>query len=84
MSALTLLTEVIFPGGGGGILAPFSAKKGFFLTPFFSPALLNHTHSQTWSLKNYVIIKQQQKRFLKIHFEFAYFSFFPTPLDLKQ
>ena len=82
MSALTLLTEVIFPGGGNP--NPTSDQKRSFLTPVFRPDLLNHTHSQTWSLKNYVIIKQQQKRFLKIHFEFAYFSFFPTPLDLKQ
>jgi len=58
----------------------FQTKKISFFTPFFRPA---------WPLKSIPILRpgleeiistalrleQQQKRFLKIHFKFAYFSF---------
>ena len=58
-----------------------------------------HTRFQTWPLKsipvfrlgigrNYVIIynkiKTLTKRFLTIHFEFAYYSFFHFHLELKR
>ena len=46
-----------------------------------------HTSFQTQRKQNYVIITQIRiptKRFLKIHFEFPYFSFFLTHLELKQ
>ena len=46
-----------------------SDKKCHFLHPFFSSLLR---------------LEQEQKRSLQIHFEFAYFSFFLTHLELKQ
>ena len=34
-------------------------------------------------MSSILILEQQQNRFLKIHFEFAYFSFFLGHLELK-
>ena len=60
--------------------------------------VISHTRFQTWPLKsrpifrpgvgrNYVIItyfRMPTKIFLKIHFEFAYYSFFLIHLELKR
>ena len=48
-----------------------------FFTPIFIPGL-----SQI--ISPLFRLEQEQKRFLKIHFEFAYFSFFLPHLELKQ
>ena len=52
--------------------------------PYLRPKnAIFHTRFQIWPLRNYVIItslitsiRTRTKRFLKIHFEFAHFSFF--------
>jgi len=49
-----------------------------------SKNVIFHTRFQTRPLRNYVIKDSNRKRFLKIHFEFAYFSFFLTLLELKR
>ena len=67
---------------------PVSDQKCFFFShPFSELASKIHTHSQTLPLRNMsslLRLEQQQKRFFKTHFEFAYFSFFVTHLELKQ
>ena len=50
------------------------AKKCHSLHPFSDLASI-HTHPQT-CLSSLLRLEQQQKRFLKIHVEIAYFSFF--------
>ena len=70
------------------ILTLFQTKK----------IVISHTRFQTWPLKsrsifrpgvgrNYVIItyfRMPTRIFLKIHFEFAYYSFFLIHLELKR
>ena len=60
--------------------------------------VISHTRFQAWPLESILVfrpglkeigslllrLEQQQKRFLKIYFEFAYFSFFLTHLELKR
>ena len=54
-----------------------SDQKMSFFTSVLRPGLREIISSQ-------LRLEQQQNRFLKIHFEFAYFSFFLTHLELKQ
>ena len=56
---------------------PISDQKMSFFTPVLRPGLQE-------IMSSLLRLEQQQKRFLKIHFEFAYFSFFLTHLELKQ
>ena len=56
---------------------PISDQK----VSFFAPVLRPGPYEIMSSLLR---LGQQQNRFLKIHFEFAYFSFFITHLELKQ
>ena len=56
-------------------------------TPVFTPALYNpYSFSDLafTKLSSLFRLEQQQKTVLKIHFEFAYFSFFLSHLVLKQ
>ena len=56
---------------------PPPQKNGWH--PFSDLASKTFTHSQTWSLRNEVIIsyiRTETEIFLKIHFELAYFSLF--------
>ena len=65
---------------------PISHQKCCFSHPFSELASKIHTHSQTWPLRSYVILlrsEQQRKRFLKTHFQFAYFSFFLSSFGIE-
>ena len=55
---------------------PTLSQKMSFFTPVFRHSLLEIM----WSLLR---LEQQQKRLLKIHFEFAYFSFFLTHFGIE-
>ena len=55
---------------------PISDQKMSFSHQFSGLASIIHAHSQTWPLRNYVIIK--------IHFELAYFSFLLTHLEHSE
>ena len=69
------------------ILTLFQAKKCHFSHPYSDLPSTIHTHSQTWPLRNchhYLGWTSNKKQFLKIHFEFVYFSFFLSHLVLKQ
>ena len=66
-------------GGGwcfGGCVPPGSSKSW----PYFRPKNIIFAKEIMPLLLR---LEQQHKRFLKIHFEFAYFSFFLTHLELK-
>ena len=82
--------HVSFPGGEGVLLeflvgrcaarfsdCPISDPKMSFFTPALRPSL-KKIMSQTLRLKH------QQKRLLKIHSEFAHFSFFLIHLNFKR
>ena len=75
---------------GGGvrpvpqILSLLQPKECHYPHPFSDLASKIHTRFQTWPLRNNVIIRTATKKFLKIHFEFANFSFFLTHLELKR
>ena len=66
---------------------PISHQKNVIFTPVLELASKIHTHSKTL-LQEFMPLslrlEQQQKRFLKIHFEFAHFSFFSYSFKLKQ
>ena len=73
------------------IVTLFQTKKLPFFTAVSDLASKIHTRFKTWPLlvRNYVIITQittaiKKKTFLQMDFEFAFFSFFPIHLDLKQ
>ena len=69
------------------ILTLFQTKKCHFSHPYSDLPSTIHTHSQTWPLRNchhYLDWNSNKKTVLKIHFEFAYFSFFLSHLVLKQ
>ena len=51
------------------ILPLFQTKTLLYPTPFFRPGVGRNYVTITW-------IERQQKRVLKIHLEFAYYSFF--------
>ena len=60
-------------------------------TPFSDHTSKIHTRFQTWPLgRNYVIIHyrfirlERKQKILETHFEFAYFSFFLSHLELKR
>ena len=68
-----------------GILGVCVCLPGFQILTLFKTKkkAIFHTRFQIWPLRNYVIItsvissiRTRTKRFLKIHFEFAHFSFF--------
>ena len=56
---------------------PISDQKIPFFTFIFRPGLQE-------IMSSLIRLEQQPKRFLKIHFESAYFSFFLSHLELKQ
>ena len=56
---------------------PISDQKMSFFTPVFR-------HGLCEIISPLLRSEQEQKRFLKIYFEFAYFSFFLRHLELKQ
>ena len=69
------------------ILTLFQTKKCDFPLHFSDLGSKIHARFQTWSLRNRVFITQirtRAKRFLNIHFEFAYYSFFLIHLELKR
>ena len=69
------------------ILTLFQTNKCDFPLHFSDLASKIHARFQTWSLRNSVFITQirtRAKRFLNIHFEFAYYSFFLIHLELKR
>ena len=69
------------------ILTLFQTNKCDFPLHFSHLASKIHARFQTWSLKNRVFItyiRTRAKRFLNIHFEFAYYSFFLIHLELKR
>ena len=75
---------------GSPNLDPVLDKKYYFPHLFSGLASKLHARFQTWPRRNYVIItlidytEANKKRFLKIHFEFAYFSFSLIHLELKR
>ena len=56
---------------------PISDQKVSFFAPVVRPGPYE-------IMSSLLRLGQQQNRFLKGHFEFAYFSFFHTHLELKQ
>ena len=80
-----LLVGVLLGILGGGVPPgssnpdPLSDQKVSFFTPVFRPGLKELTRTD-------VIIHRSEraKRFLKLQFEFAYFSFFLIHLELKR
>ena len=68
---------------------PILDQKMSFFTPVFKPGsplksipIIRPGLSEIMS--SLLRLEQQQKRFPEIHFEFAYFSFFLTLLELKR
>ena len=65
-------------------------KNGTNFNPGLTPTSLSGTLASKIHpgleeiLSSLLRLEQQQKRYLKIHFDFAYFSFFLTHLEFKQ
>ena len=88
MYVVLYYSRYIYPQGGTPgnswwcvppkIVTLFQTKKCHFPPrPFSDQASKTHNLFQIWSLRNYVIITQiktQNKRFLKIHFEFVCYT----------
>ena len=71
------------------ILTLFQTKKCHFPHPFSDQTSKNHTSFQTWSLgRNYItyhyLDKSTNNKILQIHFEFGYFSFSLTHMEVKR
>ena len=71
------------------ILTPLQTKTCHFPHPFSDRACKIHIRFQTWPLRNYVIIYTEIKTrtntiHLKIHFQFAYFTFFLAHVELRR
>ena len=69
------------------ILTLFQTKKCHFPHPFSDQTSKIHTRFQTCPLgRNYVIITylEHKQKNIQIHFEFPYFSFFLTHLELER